>query len=236
MKFDNSGNCHFVSGACMAPAKKYRGILFDLDGTLLDTAEGVLSSVRYTTETLGYEPLSDEVMRTFIGPPVKQSLIRVYGLDDRQADRATEIFRNRYKDYDLLKATPYPGILELLRSLRENGYKIGVATLKREDYSITLLKHYQIAPLCDSICGSDFLSKMSKADVIQKCLKNLSLSPEQALLVGDTSSDGTGAKNTGVDFMAVTYGFGPDSKEGWVPFSPVYTADNTEEIKKFLIR
>ena len=75
--------------------KKWRGILFDLDGTLMNTAEGILASIRYTTQTMGYEPLSDELMRTFIGPPVRSSLQRIYQLDDAEADQANEVFRNR---------------------------------------------------------------------------------------------------------------------------------------------
>ena len=138
--------------------RRYRGIIFDLDGTLLDTAKGVLESVLYTTKTMGYEPPREDMMKTFIGPPIKHSLIKVYGIDEEEANRATEIFRNRYKDYDLLKATPYDGLIELLRSLKREGYLIGVATLKREDYALTLLEHYQISNYCDCICGSDFAS------------------------------------------------------------------------------
>lgn len=119
-------------------------------------------------------------------------------------------FSAPYKDHDLLKAEPYAGIKDLIRALRAQGCKIGVATLKREDYALTLLEHYHFTELCDSICGSDFASKMTKADVLHKCLKALELSPSEAVLIGDTSSDGKGAKEAAVDFMAVTYGFGPD--------------------------
>lgn len=218
-----------------APGKKpYRGIIFDLDGTLLDTAEGVLSSVRYAVEVMGYEPLSDEVMRTFIGPPVKHSFIRVYGLDDAEAAKATEVFRNRYKGHDLMKAVPYAGIMELLKKLKEEGFLVGVATLKREDYAILLLEHYHISDYCDCICGSDFDSKMLKIDVLQNCLAKLELSPKETVLIGDTSSDGTGAAQAGTDFIAVTYGFGPSTEEEWSPFHPVFTAGKPEAIGAFL--
>ena len=214
--------------------KTYRGVIFDLDGTLLDTSEGVFASVRHTVEALGKPALDEATLRTFIGPPVKLSLIRLYGLDEDAANHATEIFRTQYKDHDLLKAEPYAGIKELIRALRAKGYKIGVATLKREDYALTLLEHYHFTELCDSICGSDFASKMTKADVLHKCLNTLSLSPSEAVLIGDTSSDGKGAKEAGVDFMAVTYGFGPDTKEEWQEYDPVYTANDTHEIGTFL--
>ena len=136
--------------------KTYRGVIFDLDGTLLDTSEGVFASVRHTVEALGKPALDEATLRTFIGPPVKLSLIRLYGLDEDAANHATEIFRTQYKDHDLLKAEPYAGIKDLIRALRAQGCKIGVATLKREDYALTLLEHYHFTELCDSICGSSY--------------------------------------------------------------------------------
>ena len=213
--------------------KIYRAVIFDLDGTLLDTSEGVFESVRHTVKELEKPALDEATLRTFIGPPVKMSLIRLYGFDEEAANQATEIFRARYKDYDLLKAEPYKGIKELIVALREHGFKIGVATLKREDYALTLLAHYHFTEICDSICGSDFDSKMTKADVLNKCLNSLGISPKEAVLVGDTSSDGKGAMEAGVDFMAVTYGFGPDTKEAWQEYKPVYVAKDTYDIGDF---
>ena len=214
----------------------FRGVLFDLDGTLLDTAEGVLASVQYTIETMGYPSLPDEILRAFIGPPVKQSLIRAYGISEEEAQKATQVFRGRYKEHDLFRAVPYPGIPELLKRLRSGGFLIGVATLKREDYAISLLEHFGIAALCDSICGSDFDSKMSKCDVILKCLQKLQLAAHDAVLIGDTASDGEGARLAGVPFIAVTYGFGPVDREGWNPFQPLFTADSADAIGRFLLR
>ena len=97
----------------------YRGIIFDLDGTLLDTSEGVLSSVRHTIKTMGYRELPEETLLTFIGPPVKRSLMEHYGLDDAEADRATAVFRDQYKNMDLLKARPYDCLLYTSPSPRD---------------------------------------------------------------------------------------------------------------------
>ena len=212
----------------------YRGIIFDLDGTLLDTSEGVLSSVRHTIKTMGYRELPEETLLTFIGPPVKRSLMEHYGLDDAEADRATAVFRDQYKNVDLLKARPYDGILPLLERLKSQGFLIGVATLKREDYALTILEHFGIAERCDLICGSDFASKMQKTDVLDKCLKGLNLSPAEAVLIGDTASDGSGAKCSGTDFIAVTYGFGPSDPDGWKEFEPVFIAGKPADIGMFL--
>ncbi|MEF9938887.1 MAG: HAD hydrolase-like protein [Clostridium sp.] len=212
----------------------YKGVIFDLDGTLLDTAEGVLSSVRHAIDTMGYTPLSDEVMRTFIGPPVKRSLLATYHLSEEEACQATEVFRNHYKDYDLLKAVPYEGIMDFLNVLKSRGIKIGVATLKRDDYSHTLLEHFHIAEYCDSICGSDMASKMLKIDVLDQCMDEMGLPNDQVVLIGDTSSDGEGAQQAGIDFIAVTYGFGYRTKEEWSRFHPVFTASHVSEIIDFL--
>ena len=208
----------------------YRGIIFDLDGTLLDTSEGVLSSVRHTIKTMGYRELPEETLLTFIGPPVKRSLMEHYGLDDAEADRATAVFRKF--DRNLVEEKSAHPLLERLKS---RGFLIGVATLKREDYALTILEHFGIAERCDLICGSDFASKMQKVDVLHKCLDGLNLSPKEALLIGDTASDAGGAKAAGTDFMAVTFGFGPKTKKEWEErYSPVFTAERVSEIAEFL--
>lgn len=214
--------------------KRWRAILFDLDGTLMDTSEGVLASIRYTTQALGFAPLSEETMRTFIGPPVRNSLQRTYHLTEEEADRANDTFRNRYKDHDLLLATAYDGIPDLLARLKKDGYLLGVATLKREDYAIRLLEHYHLAEYFDVIHGGDFESKFLKADVLSLCLNELQVSSKEAVLIGDTASDGNGARITGMDFIAVTFGFGPDSPEKWNGFHPVLVADSAKQIGDFL--
>lgn len=214
--------------------KKWRGILFDLDGTLMNTSEGILASIRYTTESMGYDPLSDDVMRTFIGPPVRSALKRTYQLSDAEADQANEVFRNRYKDHDLLLASPYEGIMELLKQLKEEGYLVGVATLKREDYAIRLLDHYHISDYCDTICGGDFACKFGKDDVLRLCLNRLNLTSDEVVLIGDTASDGNGARDMNIDFLAVTFGFGPKTAEAWESFSPVFVADSAAAIGEFL--
>lgn len=214
--------------------KRWRGILFDLDGTLMDTAEGIIASIKYATEAMGYEPLSEETMRTFIGPPVRSSLQKTYRLNDEEADAVNEIFRNRYKDHDVFLARAYDGIIDLLKELKAQGYLVGVATLKREDYAIKLLEHYHISDYCDTICGGDFACKFTKSDVVDLCLSRLGLTAGEAVLIGDTASDGNGARISGTDFIAVTFGFGPKTKEAWEEFHPVFTADSTSEIRTFL--
>ena len=99
--------------------KQYKAILFDLDGTLLDTSEGVISSVQYTIDTLGYEKLDVGQMRSFIGPPVHRRLREIYGISEEESLRAMNIFRSHYGGDDLLKAHAYEGMKDLLLYLHE---------------------------------------------------------------------------------------------------------------------
>ena len=211
--------------------KKYSAILFDVDGTLLDTSEGIIKSVEYTVDNLNLRPLSEEEKKSFIGPKIFDSLKNVYPeLSESEVKDAAKIFRDRYSTVDLLKAKPYDGITELLKKLKKNNYLVGIATYKREDYALGIVRHFGIAEYCDCIEGSDFDGKLTKQDIINKCIDKLNTDKSKILMVGDTDNDKIGAENAGVDFLAVTFGFGykPDNK------SDCFTADSCHEIEKII--
>lgn len=213
--------------------KKYTCILFDLDGTLLDTSKGVLKSVKYTIDTLGLPPISEETMKTFIGPPIQNSFRSVYGLDDEMTQKAADTFRNVYKDKFLLEADHYEGMTELLVQLRAGGCKLAVATYKREDYTLRLLDALDISKYFDIIKGSDMEGKLTKADIVQYCIEGFNRNKDEVVLIGDSVNDEVGAKAQNIDFIAVTYGFGyknpSDVKDC------VYTASSVEELKNFIL-
>ena len=186
---------------------KYQAVLFDLDGTLLDTSEGILSSVKYTIDVMGFEPIDEDYYETFIGPPIQHTLQKIYHLDDKTRDKAAAIFREHYSTVDLCKAKLYEGVLETLSELKKNGIKIAVATYKREDYTKKLLDEFGISQYCDWIQGSDFAGELTKAKIIGLCLKKLNVD-KNVLMVGDTEHDLIGAQYAGVDFLAIRYGFG----------------------------
>jgi len=185
-----------------------KSVLFDLDGTLLDTTEGVLESAVYAARQMGYPELPHETMLKFVGPPIQNSFRDFYGADVDTEQRAAEIFRDYYKNVALLKARLYPDMLDVLAELHAGGIKIGVATYKREDYAITLLHHFGIAEFCASMHGADNFNRLKKSDIVELCIRELGTSKSETVLVGDTDHDAKGAAHAGVDFIAVTYGFG----------------------------
>jgi len=187
---------------------KYRLIVFDVDGTLLNTAEGVLSSAKYAIAQMGFQIPSAAILETFIGPPIQDSFERVFHVQGNEKDQMADMFRNRYKDVDLLKARPYNGIYDLMSSLQQAGYKIAIATYKRQDYAKRITEYFDFNKYTDVICGSDFDGKMTKADIIQMAVEKSGMTSADAIMIGDTMQDATGARNQHMNFIAVTYGFG----------------------------
>lgn len=215
---------------------QYKTVVFDLDGTLLDTSIGILSSVRYTIDKFQLEEPSEEVLKTFIGPPIQKSFKRVYGLDEKTIQDMADTFRNHYKDVDLLKAKPYEGIFELFSSLKENGIMPSVATYKREDYALNLLKHFGFDQYTNIMFGSDFEGLLTKKDIILKAIKEAGCEDySEAVMVGDSDNDAIGANELGVDFIGVTYGFGFHNEEDVLNYTNVGVAKTTDEILKIVL-
>lgn len=209
---------------------RLKGILFDLDGTLLDTSEGIIESVRHTISSLGLHELTSEVLKTFVGPPVQDSFKKFFGMDEAKAQEAADVFRSYYKDTALFLAKPYPGIHALLEQLVKNNLLIGVATYKREDYAKTLLEHFDIASFCDAICGADNENRLTKTNIILKCLRDLSLQTKDTVLIGDTIHDARGASNAGIPFIGVAYGFGFGSRNDSIPYPCLRCVETVEEL------
>lgn len=187
---------------------RIKNVIFDLDGTLLDTTEGVVESVKYTAQKLGYPKLPYEKLLRFIGPPIQQSFMAYYGADGETAQKAADIFRTYYKTEALLKAVPYDGIYELCDILKSNRISMAVATYKREDYALTLLKHYRFDVYCTVMHGADHHNILKKEDIVNICIEEMDGTKETTVLIGDTSNDAVGAAKAGISFAAVTYGFG----------------------------
>ena len=193
---------------------RYQAVFFDLDGTLLDTSEGIIKAIEYIVNQFDLPELEEKEKLAFIGPPIQNSLQKRYGLSATKAWEIASAWRDIYKDKFLLMAKPYDGMLIVLRRIRDCGIKIGIATNKREDYAVKLLEHFQFLPLLHCVVGTDFQGKRSKSEIIHLCRERVDVNePACCLMVGDTLSDLTAAKSAGVPFVGVTWGFGFSDRE-----------------------
>lgn len=210
--------------------KNKNTIIFDLDGTLLDTTEGIVESVRYTIGQMKLPELSDAQLLSFIGPPVQISFVNHYGLSEEEAQRISTIFRTYYKEKALLKAKPYEGIFELLKQLKDAGKRLAVATYKREDYALMILKHFGFDRYFDVMRGADDKNQLKKVDIVNLCISEMNGLKDNAVLVGDTLHDAIGAQEAGVDFLGVAYGFGFTSREDVDKYPNIGCAETVQEI------
>lgn len=215
---------------------KYKLVIFDLDGTLLDTSEGILSAAKYAISQSGRAIPNQEVLESYIGPPIQQSFAKTFGIEGKDLDEMALLFRNQYKDVDLLKAEPYKGIYELCQALLDKGFILAVATYKREDYALKLLEYYQFDKYMSIICGSDFAGQITKADIIRKVIELSKVnSYKEVVMIGDTHHDATGAEALGLDFIGVTYGFGYKNSSDIEGDNVIGVANNTSEIGTILM-
>lgn len=182
-------------------------ILFDLDGTLTDSGEGIINCAILALQHFGLPIPDREEMRSFVGPPLHESFIR-HGVPAEKTDEAIRVYRSRYVPIGAYENTPYPGIRELLEELKAEGHTLYVATSKPEEMSVKILEHFDLAKYFDRICGASLdTSRSSKEDVIAYLL-SLSGRAESIVMVGDTKFDILGAKAHGIPAIGVSWGYG----------------------------
>lgn len=211
-------------------------VVFDLDGTLLDTSEGIINSVIHTIKELDLPPLSDETISKFIGPPIQESFAKYCNCDEKTTIIASKLFRDYYKDVTLLEAKPYDGIYDVCEKLKKAGIKLAVATYKREDYALRLLNEFGFNNYCVSMHGADNENKLRKSDILDLCISEMGGLEENTVLIGDTEHDAKGALIANTKFLAVTYGFGYKKDYTSSDVNCIGVADEPLDILKIINR
>lgn len=184
-----------------------KAILFDLDGTLTDSGEGIINCAALALEHYGIPVPSREEMRVFVGPPLHETFVK-FGVPEDKAAEAIEIYRSRYIPIGMFENSPYPGIREMLEKLQAQGHQLYVATSKPEWMSVKILEHFDLAKYFTRICGASMdTSRSSKSAVIAYLLEQCS-DVSQAVMVGDTAFDVIGASAHGIPTIGVSWGYG----------------------------
>lgn len=183
-------------------------IIFDLDGTLLDTSEGILHCYRKTAGMLNLKKNPVENDSVVIGGPLSDGFRTLYDIPDEETlAKAIDTYRKLYANEGITKFSAYNGIDTALSELKSDGYQLGVATLKLEEYAKSMLKNAGLAKYFDIIHGWDGTEKCTKSYTVTKVLFEQKCLAKDAVLVGDSVYDKKGAEIAGVDFLGVIYGF-----------------------------
>jgi len=181
-------------------------ILFDFDGTVFDTVEGITKSIRYALNKHGIDAPLEE-LRCFAGPPLVDMFMEKYGVDEETAKQYVADFRERYKPIGLYGCCVFPGVKELLCELKKRGKRLAIASSKPQELIIELLKREGMYELFESVCGAVGGLNDAKWQVVERAMKELSADKESSILVGDTKYDVIGAHKCGIKCVGVEYGY-----------------------------
>ncbi len=190
----------------------YQTVLLDLDGTLVDSAPGIVSTIAFTLEKLGKPVPAVKDLRRWVGPPLPESFRLRSGLTPEEIVHGIEIYRDRYLDVGAYDAKLFDGVASLLRGLKEGGAHLALATSKPLTPASIMLEHFTLAPFFDVVAGAaDDESRGKKEQVIEDALQGLvakNLPVDNIIMVGDRIHDVEGAAIHGIDTIMVRWGYG----------------------------
>jgi phosphoglycolate phosphatase len=214
----------------------YQTILFDLDGTLTDPAEGITNSIVHSLTYYGIDVADKRDLYDFIGPPLHESYMRRFGMDEATSLEAVEHYREYFSVKGLFENEVYDGIEDLLRELRANGKQLLVATSKPEVYAVPILEHFGLAKYFHHICGALLHPPRGygKADVIREALACSGVTDlGTAIMVGDRMHDIIGAHKEGISAIGVLYGYGDRAEHE--ACGADYIVSTVSDLKKLLL-
>lgn len=209
-------------------------IFFDLDGTLTDPMIGITKSVRHALRSYGIEAERLEDLCPFIGPPLKDSFMKYYGFSSEKALEAVGRFREYFSVTGIFENKEYPGIKEMLADLKGAGKHLYVATSKPEVFAKQILDHFQMTEYFEFVGGADLgETRVKKGDVIQYVLEETGITDlKQIVMVGDREHDVIGAKEAGIESVAVLYGYG--NREEFETAGADWVVETVEELGALL--
>lgn len=186
-------------------------LFFDFDGTIADSEVGIVNSIKYFVKQMGLRPLTDAEYRTFIGPALTSSLKRYYPeIDETTITQAINTYQDYYLKEGIYQLDLYPGIKQALTDIRNQGYRVNIASAKPEQMINQIVKHFDLGDYFDGEFGAtmDERVRSTKTEVLAYALDETKAVPADSLMIGDRDTDMLGGKNNGVKTLGVLYGFG----------------------------
>lgn len=216
--------------------RNYDYVIFDFDGTVADTGEGILKSLEYSFEQMG-RPVPDlSDLKKFIGPPIHYSYVTFYGVPEAEVETYIKKYRERYREKGIFECFVYDGMRELLSALRENGIKIGIASSKPIKLIYDVMDFLHLGDFFDAVVGTQFddSNHPGKTDLVLESMAKLGAKDKsRVLMVGDRYFDIDGAKGAGVDSVGVVYGYG--SREEFEEHGATFVVDSPSEILPLVV-
>lgn len=214
----------------------YKYVLFDLDGTLTDSQEGIINSIQYALSKYGIVENDVNILKKFLGPPLIDSFKKYFDFSDKQAEEAVLFYREYFNSKGIFENRVYNGIVTLLEKLKKQGIMLIVATSKPEPFTNKILRHFDLDKYFAFVAGSNLDNSRKDKDEIIKYVINQSNITDlsQAIMIGDRKHDIIGANKNGIDSIGVLYGYG-DFQE-LTAAKASYIAKNTDEIYNILTK
>ncbi len=211
-----------------------KNYFFDLDGTLTDSADGIVNSVIYALKSFGIEETDREALRSFVGPPLKDSFMERYGFSPEKAEEALNRFRERFTTIGIFENSLYPGIPKVLSAIRERGDRVILATSKPEVFAKRILDHFDLTQYFDHICGAnlDESNRVEKEEVLQYALEKSGADPKASYMIGDRKYDMEAGRKLGFSTVGVLYGYG--SREELETAGADVICETVEELREVL--
>ena len=210
-------------------------VIFDFDGTVADTGEGILKSLQYSFYAMGSDVPDMSDLKRFIGPPVYYSYTHFYGVSENEVEAYIRKYRERYKEKGIYECKLYDGMRELILELKSRGVKTGIASSKPEHLIYSVADFLGVTDLFDAIAGvkSDNSRHSTKRDIILEAMEKLGAADkERVLMVGDRCFDMEGAAAAGVKSCGALWGYG--NKEEFMDYKADFIAEKPLDVLNLL--
>lgn len=217
------------------PMKNKKYIFFDLDGTLIDSQEGITKAVAHALTRFGIEVEDLKQLRPFIGPPLAESFIKYFDFTEEKAKEAVSVYREYYSVTGKFENQVYAGVPQMLERLQKAGKKLILATSKPEIFAKQIMEHFHLQEYFTAIYGADMDGiRVKKDDVIRYALTEMEITDiSQVIMIGDREHDVIGAKKCGIDTIGVLYGFG--SRDELEENGAVVIVEKAEEVAEIIL-
>ena len=210
-------------------------VIIGFDGTIADTAPGILYCMNTTALSMGYTPVAHDALYGVIGVSAEQGFMKLYGMKEDEIEYAMNQYSKLYSIKGEEMILIYDGIDDSLKKLKENGFKLAIVTQKNEKFINNMLGVYRyIGDLFDTVCATNVEREMEKSDMLRKVCDELKIDPSDAIFIGDSYVDAIAAEEVGMDFAAALYGWGFRSKEDAQQYNCREYLNSAREIAKKL--